>query len=77
VGTSKVYGTGPRGSFVLDDGNVYKPISKNQKKATEGWQLNDNILILATDHSNRFVLVNQRTNQRVKVKVISVDSDSL
>jgi hypothetical protein len=78
VGTFKIDASGEhQGSFVLDDGNLYKPTSRHQRRKTTDWQLGDSILVMSSNHSNRFVLVNTRTNQKVKARAISVDSSSL
>ena len=74
VGNFKIDAANFEDGFVLDDGNLYKPTSHGQKEKTQDWQLGDNILVLNGHHSNRFLLINTRTNQKVKAKVISFSS---
>lgn len=70
VGIFKIDGTTKKQSFILDDGNFYKPTSDYQQKKTTDWQLGDSILVLSNNHANHFVLVNSRTNQKVRAKTL-------
>lgn len=69
VGDYKIDGIDEYQHFILDDGNVYKPLSHHQKEQTLDWQLGDNILVLKGKHTNQFTLVNTRTNEKSKMKV--------
>lgn len=72
VGDYKIDGIDDYDHFILDDGNVYKPLSHHQKDQTLDWQLGDNILVLKGRHTNQFLLINTRTNEKSKMKVTSM-----
>lgn len=55
--------------FILDDGRTYRPTSDHQRENTLAWQLGDSILVLKIKHKNRFILINQRTGQKAKMRL--------
>lgn len=71
IGEFKIDSLRHENSFLLDNGVVYKPNSHSQREASQDWQLGDNILILKAEHKNRFVLINSKTGERVRAKVVN------
>lgn len=70
IGTFKIDGTTSKGSLILEDGNIYRPLTNQEGAAT--WQLGDSILVKRGKRANRFVLVNAtRTGDYLKAKIIS------
>lgn len=58
------------GSFILDDGRSYKPISPKQRKSTRSWELGDTILLMKKRGSKNYILINTRTGEISKMKVV-------
>lgn len=70
IGDSVIIGTVKHKGFVLNDGNIYKPLNAEQRKITMDWQLRDVILISQGTSRNRFILVNARTGQKAWTKIV-------
>ncbi len=68
IGDYPIAGTIRHKGFILDDGCIYKPIDKTQKKIAETWQIGDTILLLSGKCKNRYILVNMRTGQKAVMK---------
>lgn len=68
IGDYPIVGTILHKGFILDDGNIYRPVSSSQREVTRDWQLGDSILLLKGKGRNRFILVNSRTGQKAIMK---------
>lgn len=76
IGTFKIDGSIHHRNFILEDGNVYKPISGHERENCVDWELGDSILVLKSSKTNRYILVNTRTGQKCKTKIVSINSSS-
>src|SRR5574338_1273709 len=68
IGDFPIAGTIHKKGFILDDGKIYKPVSKHQKTNTIDWLIGDPILALQRKHKNRYVLVNMRVGQKATMR---------
>jgi hypothetical protein len=71
IGDYPIVGTVRHKGFILDDGNIYKPVSANQRQASMDWELGDSIMLLKARGKNRFILVNSRTGQKAIMRNVS------
>lgn len=70
IADRKISGFTQSKRLILDDGNVYKPISNKTEAST--WDVGDAILVLRGRDRNRFTLVNTRTGTKAKVMIVSL-----
>lgn len=59
------------GSFVLGDAHAYKPFP-SQRKHTLSWQLGDVIMVVHKKGTKRYILINTRTGDKAKTKIVSL-----
>ena len=70
IGEFKIDSLQEHSTFLLDNGVVYQPSSHEQRPSTADWQLGDSILILKAEDRNRFVLINTKTGEKIRAKVV-------
>lgn len=71
IGDYPIVGTVTHKGFILADGNIYKPVSPNQKEISDDWFLGDGIVLLRGKGKNRFILINIRTGEHAIMKRVS------
>lgn len=71
IGNFPIDGVTQFGSFVLDDGHSYKP-RRSQVSRTKSWQLGDVIMVLKKKGTKTYILVNTRTGEIAKAKIVPV-----
>lgn len=63
-------GTGKNDSIILGNNIFYQPAHKHDVKKTRDWQVNDPIRVIKTKDDKRFILLNRRTGESMKAKIL-------
>lgn len=63
-------GTGKNDSVILGNNIFYQPAHKHDAKKTRNWQINDPIRVLKTKDDKRYILLNRRTGDSIKAKIL-------
>lgn len=63
-------GTGKNDSIILGNNIFYEPAHKHDAKKARNWQVNDPIRVLKTKDDKRYILLNRRTGESIKTKIL-------
>lgn len=64
-------GTGKNNSILLSNNIFYEPAHKHDEKNTLDWQVQDPIRVLKTKDEKNFILLNRRTGETMKAKILN------
>ena len=70
-GDYTMMGRGAKRSIILSNNLFYKPAHDHDYRKTRDWQINDSIRVLKTKNCKRFILINRRTGEAMKAKILN------
>ncbi len=70
TGQFLMQGRGAKDSILLSNNIFYQPCHDHDAEKTEDWNVGDPIRVLKTRDDDRFILVNNRTGESMKAKIL-------
>ena len=67
----RMLGRGAKKSIFLANNRFYEPAHEHDARLANDWQVNDLIRVLSTKDEERFILVNRRTGESLKAKILN------
>ena len=67
----RMLGRGAKKSIFLANNRFYEPAHEHDANLANDWQVDDIIRVLKTSDDKRFILVNRRTGESLKAKILN------
>ena len=67
----RMLGRGAKKSIFLGNNRFYEPCHEHDANLANDWQVDDIIRVLKTSDDKRFILVNRRTGESLKAKILN------